>query len=114
MATGKMYISMILIALIIGLAIFMYEVNQSNNYKQYVNYQIERHGGLTAAAIEDINHYSESNFNGNFIIDSSQATAKEPYGTVIDYTAYANFKILFLEFDNVQVPIRGSAISLVR
>ena len=114
MATGKMYISMVLIVLMIGLAIFMYEVNQSNNYKQYVNAQIERHGGLTLEAIEEINQYSQEHFNGNFTIDSSQATAKEPFGTVVNYTAYANFKILFLEFDNVQIPLNGSTTSLVR
>ncbi|WP_062323352.1 hypothetical protein [Halolactibacillus sp. JCM 19043] len=76
MSAGKMYMTMILIALIVTISVFLFHVQQSNHFKQYVNYQIERSGGLTVDTIDTINQYSKQNFNGIFSLDDSQQTGK--------------------------------------
>lgn len=114
MESGKMYISMVLILFMLAMAIFIFQVQQSNHYKQYVNYQIERNGGLTADVIANINTYSDQHFNGVFKLDDSQVTGKQPFGTVIEYRASSSLRILFFEFDSIMLPITGSATSMLR
>ncbi|MBM7541144.1 hypothetical protein [Amphibacillus cookii] len=114
METGKMYISMVLIVFMIAMAVFVFQVQQSNHFTQYVNYQIERGGGLTETVIDDINDYSEAHFNGIFSISQSQATGRQPFGTVVQYTAEARLQVFFFEFDRIVLPINGSATTMVR
>lgn len=114
MSFGKMYMTMLLVALIVTISVFLFHVQQSNHFKQYVNYQIERSGGLTLDTIEIINKYSEQHFNGMFFLDESQQTGKKAYGDIIEYQATIGVDLLFLDFDIVELPLSGSAISLVR
>ncbi|GEM05683.1 hypothetical protein HMI01_26710 [Halolactibacillus miurensis] len=114
MNVGKIYMTMLLVALIVTISVFLFHVQQSNHFKQYINYQIERSGGLTLDTIDRINQYSEQNFSGVFSLDDSQQTEKKPYGETVEYQANVSIKFLFLDFDIVELPISGSAISLVR
>lgn len=113
-SVGKMYISAVLILLIVGLSILLFQVNQSNNFKQYVNYQIERGGGLTSEVIERVNNYSEDHFNGIFYIDPTEKTTQKPYGTTVEYVIQATFEIPFFQFEVLNIAISGSSITLTR
>lgn len=114
METARIYISMLIIMFMITFAVFLFEIQQSNDFKQYVNYQIERNGGLTAEAMENINQYSEDNYNGNFEVNSDQMNEKLPFGSTVEYEIVGTFNFLFLNFDTQSFPIKGSGVSLIR
>lgn len=114
MMTTKMYVTCLLVAFMATIGIFLFQLQQGNNFKQYVNYQIEQNGGLTTSAVSKINDYSEKHFNGRFSVQSSQMNQKFKYGTEIDYEITGRFTFLFLDFEDVNLPIKGSALSFVR
>ena len=45
-------------------AVYMYQLNEVNNFQQEVNYQIERHGGLTKEAYADLNKRAITTYGG--------------------------------------------------
>lgn len=51
MEYAKWFIGMISIMFISVAVIFMFKLNEVNSFQQEVNYQIERHGGLTNAVV---------------------------------------------------------------
>ena len=46
----------------------MFQMNQMNSFQQEVNYQIERHGGLTTEAIKNLNDHVE-NVYGSYVVE---------------------------------------------
>ncbi len=114
MATAKFYIFAIMITFMVSISLFCYEVQQVNSFRQYVDNQIERNGGLTEKAITNINLHDKENYNNKFTINSDQMNQKLSYGSIINYRIVGNFKILFFNFDTRSFPINGSSISLVR
>jgi len=59
----------------------MFQMNQMNSFQQEVNYQIERHGGLTQEAIDALSEHVENVYgscvveldgNGNIPADSTE------------------------------------------
>ncbi|MDU6483107.1 MAG: hypothetical protein E6538_14020 [Paeniclostridium sordellii] len=114
MGTAKLYIFAILITFIVSISIFCFEIQQVNSFRQYVDHEIERNGGLTASAITRINNYNEKNYKGKFTVSSDQKNQKFAYGSVINYKIVGKYKMLFLKFDTQSFPINGSSISLIR
>ncbi|GAF66458.1 hypothetical protein BTS2_3359 [Bacillus sp. TS-2] len=114
MALVKMFLIALGVALIVSVAVFMFQISQVNNFKQYVNYQIERNGGLTNEAISSIDNYSNEHYTGRFKVFSPYLYEKQPYGSIIPYEITGSFTFLFFEFEDVELPAKGSAISLVR
>ncbi|MGE1145697.1 hypothetical protein [Bacillus pumilus] len=113
-AIFKMYLFLLCILAILSVAIFFIQVNQINEYKQIVNYQIERNGGLTPEAISKLKDYDQKHFSGRFSIESPMLNQKVKYGDEVDYTVHSTFEILYFEIPNVKIPIKGSALSLTR
>ena len=114
MINAKLYIFAVLTTFIVGVSVFCYEIQQVNSFRQYVDYQIERNGGLTTNAMSNIDAYNEKNYKGKFTINSEQINQKLPYGSIINYQILGEYNLLFFDFDTQSYPINGSSISLVR
>lgn len=95
--------------------VYTHQVRETPNFKQHVNYQIERHGGLTNVALENINNYSEEHYNGRYTIDSPLLNEKVSFGEQVDYTVTGVFEIAFVPgIPDVEQSWDEFAISLVR
>lgn len=70
----KWMIGLISASFIATAVIFMLQLNAMNTFQQEVNYQIERHGGLTSSAMNDLNEYAKEN-HGGCIVESSEDNA---------------------------------------
>jgi len=57
MVMTKLWISAVVIMFMVSIALFLFELQQINNFKQYINYEIKRNGGLTTEAVERIKLY---------------------------------------------------------
>lgn len=75
---------------------FCIQLSDVNLYKQQVNYQIERHGGLTKEAGAYLKDYSEKQYQGALSVKSDQLNKKVNFGDVVDYQVVANLKIILL------------------
>lgn len=114
METGKLYISLFIIFSMVSLALFFSELNQANEFKQYINYQIERNGGLTSAANQKINAYNQEHYNGKFEIQSLQMGQKLAFGKEVTYTVHTTHDFFFLPLLSKEISIKGVAISQIR
>lgn len=113
----RIFITFLSVMVLAGIGISLFQLQQTNHFKQYVNYEIERNGGLTSQAMQRINNYSQEHFNGRFKVQSSQGNQKYPYGSVIEYKVVTDFNVPFLEKLNIDTPTlvtSGAALSLVR
>lgn len=54
-------ISALFISVII---VFLFQINELNSFQQEVNYEIERHGGLTTTAKQKINTFTKDAYGG--------------------------------------------------
>lgn len=97
----------------IAVFLFCYQVSDVNSYKQQVNYQIERKGGLTEEAVMELNNYSKDNYNGVFTIKSDSLNQQVDFGEIVDYEVVGTFKIIAFSND-VQATWGGSGVSLIR
>lgn len=88
------------------------QFGEKNDFKQYVNASIERHGGLTDAAVDDIEKYSADTFNGRFTILTR--TEKKPYGEEIEYDYELKISPVFMKFEVIALTFNGTAASKVR
>ncbi|KGX85187.1 hypothetical protein [Pontibacillus litoralis] len=114
MEMGKLFVSVFIIFSMVSLTLFFSEVNQANEYKQYVNYQIERNGGLTSEAIKKIEDYNKEHFGGEFEVQSSQMNQQFPFGQEVSYKVNATHEFLFLPIVSREISLKGAAISQVR
>ncbi|MGP9043217.1 hypothetical protein [Cytobacillus kochii] len=114
MVAVKSYVAMLLILFMLSMAVFLYQIQQVNGYKQYVNYQIERHGGLTSVALNKIDEYSSRHYNNKFSVTSAQQNQQLAFGSVIDYEIQGTFNLLFLDIAEQKYNYKGSAVSLIR
>jgi hypothetical protein len=114
MEMGKLYISLFIIFAMVSIALFFSEVNHANEYKQYVNYQIERHGGLTTEAMQKVEKYNDEHYGGKFEIRSSQMSSQFPFGQEVDYTVNSTHNFFFLPILSKDIVLSGSAISQIR
>lgn len=60
----KWFISIISIAFLTMVVVFLFKLNEVNGFQQEVNYQIERHGGLTETALEELNDVAKASYGG--------------------------------------------------
>ena len=114
MINVKLYIFAILTTFIVAISIFCFEIQQVNSFRQYIDAQIERNGGLTTNAMRNIDTYNEEHYKGKFTVTSDQMNQKLPYGSIINYQIVGEYNILFFDFDTQSYPVNGSSISLVR
>lgn len=114
MEMSKIFISIFMILSIASVSIFFINLNQAQDFKQMVNYQIERHGGLTTEAQTKIKNYSKDHFDNQFTVTSNSGTDKMEYGKEVSYTVNGKIKLLFITLPVQNIAIKGAAISMVR
>lgn len=110
----KWFLYLISFMAIMSLALFFFQVGDTNNFKQRVNYEIERQGGLTEEAMEVLNDYSLEKYNGRYTIQSEQLNQKVEYGNVVDYTVIGDFEVAIFPLPNVRMEFNGSGVSQIR
>ncbi len=110
----KMYISIFIIFSMFSVGAYFININQANDFKQFVNYQIERNGGLTTTAMEKINTYNKEHYHGKFKVASSQGTSKMAFGEEVNYTISGKYEFFFISLPAQLINVKGSAISMVR
>lgn len=106
-------IFMLIVYFLLALVIFGAQSIQTTDFKNYVDGQLESHGGLTAEASASIEDYSKKHYGGRYSVVSS-STSKKTYGETIEYEIRGKLKIFFMDMPDQLVSKRGSTISLVR
>lgn len=90
------------------------QVSQLPNYKQYVNDNIERYGGLTTTAMTNINEYSKAYNDNRFSLVSTDIGKKKGFGEIVNYQIKQQYEIKFLINKKVTKYTSGQAVSEVR
>ncbi|TGA98612.1 hypothetical protein E4665_07040 [Sporolactobacillus shoreae] len=104
----------LLIAALAASAAYWAQRSQAYDFRQYVDYQIQRNGGLTADALTEINAYNQQKYGGRYQLESESGNGTKPYGTVINYQVKVPERLTLLNIKLTPLTIRGSAVSLVR
>lgn len=102
----------ILLIVIVGL--FMININQTQDFKRYVNTQIERYGGLPEEAMANIEEYNQKYFEGEYTLTSDYVGQTVPYGTEVDYVVTRTIDMGTDRFSIPPLPFEGSTVSLCR
>lgn len=110
----KYFLYLFVFLALMSLTLFFFQVGDTNNFRQRINYEIERQGGLTEEAVEKLATYSEENYGGRYAITSEQLNEKVAYGEIVDYTILADFEVAIFPIPNVQMEFSGSGVSQVR
>lgn len=110
----KWFTRLFSILIIMALIVLGVQLGELTTYKNHVSNTIERYGGLTELAINDLNTYSNEMYNGRFRIESPQLNESVPFGEIVDYTVIGKFTPVYLSFTEVEIPSSGQAVSLVR
>lgn len=105
-----------LLSLLIIMAVFIFgiQVGEGTSYKNQVNHYIERYGGLTNQAIQELNTYSNEYYGGRFRIESPQINQSATFGEVVDYKIIGKFNPVYFSVGEIEIPWSGQAVSLVR
>ena len=103
----KWFIGLMMIMAMVSIGLFCVQLQDINTFKQQVNYQIERKGGLTTEAVEAIDKYSAT-------IESDKFNQKVSYGEEIDYTIKATIPIQILPLPDVTLSFNGNSVSQIR
>ncbi|EHK9937508.1 hypothetical protein GHK79_04725 [Enterococcus faecium] len=90
------------------------EVSDVSNYKQYVNYTIERNGGLTLEAMDKIKEYDKKHVHGKYEIISTKMGQKVNYGEKVSYKVKCNYRLYNVVVDTFAFDVKGEAVSQVR
>lgn len=115
MEIAKWFIGLLIIGTLIAIVVLGFELGSVNNFKQQVNYQIERQGGLTPTAIANINDYSEKYNHGIFTIESDRLNEKVEFGEAVDYVVNGTFEIkVFTFLPDLHLKFHGTGVSRVR
>lgn len=110
----KWFVGLLLIMMLISLTMFSFQLDNVNSFKQQVNYQIERQGGLTETAIKNINEYSKKYYNGAFKVESERLNEKVAFGEAVDYVVKGTFKIQIFPISDIHLDFNGTGVSQVR
>lgn len=108
----NVFVGLFLILGIFALAIFFFEMQNVNSFRQTVNYTIERNGGLNQNIVGELNQHSADFFNGRFEVRGDASDVS--FGDVIDYQVDVQIPISFLPVPDFQTTFTGTAPSMVR
>ncbi|MCR6108712.1 hypothetical protein HXA34_20660 [Salipaludibacillus agaradhaerens] len=70
----KWLLGLISIMFIAVVVVFMFKLNEVNSFQQEVNYQIERHGGLTDEALAVLNEKAKAVYGGCLLATSDDGS----------------------------------------
>lgn len=103
-----------IVLLLISVGTFIFEFNATNSFKQYVNYQIEREGGLTPEALSIIETENNAYYGGRYTLSSPQLNQSINYGEKVKYTIDGTFQVVIFPIANIGLRWQGEATSLIR
>lgn len=103
--------SILLIAMV---GIFMININQTQDFKRYINTQIERNGGLTETSIVNIEEYNQMYYEGEYTLTSDQLGQTVSYGTEVNYEVTRTIDLAFDFYSIEPLTFEGSAVCLCR
>lgn len=109
----KIKITVLMVIIIVTFSVALIQMGEKNDFQQYANLQIERHGGLTAEAVTLINEYSSTNYNGRFVLTTAPTDKVQIFENVV-YSYTMNIQPLFFDWDIISLNFQGQATSLVR
>lgn len=110
----KWFTRLVSILALMAVVIFSIQVGEITTYKNQVNYQIERSGGLTEEVLTNLTEYSNELYGGRFRVESPQLNTKVTYGETVDYTVIGTFKPIYFSISEIEIPSSGQAVSLIR
>lgn len=110
----RIYLFIMMLLALFTAGMFFFQVSSVNNYKSYVNLQIERSGGLTDEALNYINQYSENTHNGRFNVVSDQIGERVTYGEIVEYQVEGEVKFFLFDLEDRFFTRTGSAVSQIR
>lgn len=116
-AAGEMTLQVmfyLFVLFILAFSIFTIQRIQAVDFKTYVSGQLEKNGGFTDTAIENIENYSEEHYDGRLAVRSLSGYEKLSYGETIEFEIVGRITILFFDLPDQITTIRGSAESMVR
>lgn len=112
----KIFISIIMVCMLAMMTMYFISISNLKEYKHYVGLEIERNGGLTNEALENISNINEKYYKGQFSVekDGNMSNDPQPYGTLVDYTVRGDVSFkLFFEVDQT-IEMNGTAASMIR
>lgn len=109
----KIYIACMSIILIFDVTGFCVRMNQTNDFKQQVNYQIERNGGLNENALKEIEKKNKEAYGGSFQIQSNSLNKTLPYGSEVSYEIKTIYVSQIFGIKK-EIEVKGGALSLIR
>lgn len=74
MEYAKWFIGILTAVLMAVMVVFMFKINEMNAFQQEVNYQIERHGGLTPEALVALDKHAREVYGGCIAATSEDPT----------------------------------------
>ena len=98
----------------IALFFFGLELNSIANFKQSVNYEIERASVIDTALETRINAISTSDYSNNFKVVITNKANNHGYGAKIDYVIDVDIDWMLDAIPNFQTRISGSAMKRTR
>lgn len=111
MSLCKMYLFLFIIVCLVSVTCFCVEINQMNEFSEYIDHEIEIHGGLTSSAVHKIDAYNQKNLKGSYRLESQDLHKKKRYGEQVNYKINKNFKFLFIDLGDNLISLNGSAVS---
>lgn len=102
------------IMIIAMVGVFMININQTQDFKRYINTQIERHGGLTDEAMANIEDYNQTYYEGEYTLSSDLVGIKVSYGTEVDYEVTRTIDMAFDFYSIPPLTFEGSSVGLCR
>lgn len=88
----KYLLTALFLVFIVSVGLIIYQMNQIPGFKDNVSDIIARNGGLTTAAISEINSDGDTLYNGEFELNKSQSDlGSKPYGATVKYSLNVRF-----------------------
>jgi hypothetical protein len=105
---------MLLVFFVLAITIYVIQHTQTIDMKNYVDGQVEKYGGFTTEAVNNINDYSEKHYAGRYEVTSLSGNSKKPFGESIQYEIKGTIKIFFFNLPDQLVKSRGETVSYAR
>ncbi|MEH7798899.1 hypothetical protein CUU65_12680 [Bacillus safensis] len=109
----KIYIACMSVMLILDVAGYCVRFNQTNDFKQLVNYQIERNGGLNSNALKEIEKKNKESYAGSFQIQSDALNKTLPHGSEVSYEIKTIYVAQIFGIKK-EIEAKGGALSRIR
>jgi hypothetical protein len=93
-----------------------YWINRSQAYdfRDYVDAQIERNGGLTSETQKIIQNYDNAHYGGRYVVVSDSGNSVFPYGSEVNYHIIVPQNLTLVQINLQSTMLKGTSVSLIR